>query len=107
EVLFAWLNGQKVWRIDGLGLLHTVAGTGLPGTAGEGGPATSAQLSYPSGLAIDASGAVYIADSLRIVRVGQDGRLTPMRSFFPPYFSTVLTADSVGDVYFVRSFLDN
>src|SRR5262249_10454925 len=105
EVLFSSVNGQKVWRIDDMGLLHTVAGTGVAGTAGEGGPAANAQLSYPLGLAVDAIGAVYIMDSLRIARVGRDGRLTSLQAFFPPFSATAITVDPAGNVYFTRPLL--
>jgi hypothetical protein len=46
------------------GVINTVAGNGHPGTGGDGGPATSAQL-YSSGLslAVDADGDLFIADS--------------------------------------------
>ena len=46
------------------GLITTVAGTGgLAGYAGDAGPATSAKLSSPSGVALDALGNFYIADT--------------------------------------------
>ncbi len=50
-------------KVDSAGVMSTVAGTGLPGNAGDSGPATAAQLRQPRGLAIDASGTLYIADT--------------------------------------------
>jgi trimeric autotransporter adhesin len=44
------------------GIVTTVAGTGSYGNIGDGGLATSAALGYPSGVAVDASGNIYIAD---------------------------------------------
>jgi sugar lactone lactonase YvrE len=43
--------------------LHTVAGTGSPGSAGEGGPAGTAHLDDPTGLAVDPAGDLFIADT--------------------------------------------
>ena len=45
------------------GIITTVAGNGTFGYSGDGGPATSAQLSFPAGVALDAHGNVFIADS--------------------------------------------
>ena len=47
-----------------IGDISTVAGTGSYGYSGDGGAATSAQLYYPSGVAFDSSGNVYIADMI-------------------------------------------
>jgi len=44
------------------GLISTIAGNGTAGFSGDGGQATSAQLNHPTGIALDASGNIYIAD---------------------------------------------
>jgi uncharacterized protein (TIGR03437 family) len=53
------------------GIITTVAGNGISGYGGDNGPATSAQLDHPEGVAVDAVGNLYIADSsnLRIRKV--------------------------------------
>ena len=45
------------------GVITTVAGNGISGYAGDGGLATSAELSDPSGVAVDAAGDLFIADA--------------------------------------------
>jgi len=56
------------------GVLTLVAGNGYPGFSGDNGPATSAQLYNPYGLAVDSAGNLYIADvsnhRIRKVRTG-------------------------------------
>ena len=44
-------------------IMTTFAGTGIWGSSGDGGAATSAQLNYPEGVSVDISGIVYIADN--------------------------------------------
>jgi DNA-binding beta-propeller fold protein YncE len=55
------------------GDIYTVAGTGTEGFSGEGGPATSAELNFPDGVAVDAAGNLAIADTynyrIRVVAV--------------------------------------
>jgi sugar lactone lactonase YvrE len=55
------LQGSRVRRISPSGLISTIAGTGVAGYNGDNQPATSAQLTYPAGLAVGA-GALYVAD---------------------------------------------
>src|SRR5512144_1548309 len=57
--------------------IGTIAGTGTAGIAGDGGPATSAQLNEPIGVAVDAQGNVYIADHANnAIREVSNGKLT-------------------------------
>jgi sugar lactone lactonase YvrE len=66
---------RQVVRIETSGIVRLYAGTGTAGSGGDGGPARSAQLSQPCGLALDASGNLFIADAgtNRIRRVTPDG----------------------------------
>ncbi|MCC6630405.1 MAG: hypothetical protein IT340_23755 [Chloroflexi bacterium] len=56
-------------------VITTVAGTGVRGYAGDGGPAAAARLDRPHGLAVGSDGSLYIADhfSARVRRVDPDG----------------------------------
>jgi sugar lactone lactonase YvrE len=53
---------NRVCKVSG-GMISTVAGNGMHGAGGDNGPATSAQLSWPDGIAVDAAGNLYIADT--------------------------------------------
>jgi sugar lactone lactonase YvrE len=69
---------HRVRKIDLNGIITTVAGTGQIGFAGDGGPATEAQLNTPQGIAIDAAGNLYIAESInrRVRKVSPAGLIT-------------------------------
>ena len=56
-------TGNNVIREVSGGTITTIAGTGAAGFSGDGGPATSAKLNAPYGVALDASGNLYIPDS--------------------------------------------
>ncbi|MBT6596548.1 MAG: hypothetical protein HOB34_10655, partial [Nitrospina sp.] len=55
-------NNHRVRKVDSRGNITTVAGNGTAGFSGDGGKATEAQLSRPSGVAVDDKGNLYIAD---------------------------------------------
>jgi uncharacterized protein (TIGR03437 family) len=55
-------NNNRIRKVSG-GIITTVAGNGTPGFSGDSGPATSIQLSAPSGVAVDSAGNLYIADT--------------------------------------------
>ncbi len=63
NLYFAESGSGRVRKITPAGIITTVAGNGATGFAGDGGPATSAKLYYPTSVAIDALGTFYIADS--------------------------------------------
>ncbi len=76
--LFFADSGSLIRKVSASGIITTVAGTGNQGFNGNGGPATSAWLYGPGGVAVDASGNLFIADSGngRIRRVSASGIIT-------------------------------
>ena len=57
-------QNNRIRRVDGkTGLISTVAGTGIPGYGGDGGPAVNALINVPAGLVLDGAGNIYFADS--------------------------------------------
>ena len=54
-------NG-RVRKIDTSGYIHTIAGDGIPGFNGDGGPATLARLQNPYAIAVDDIGNIYVSD---------------------------------------------
>jgi uncharacterized repeat protein (TIGR01451 family) len=64
NLFIAELSAHRIRRVDAAtGTITTVAGNGTAGFGGDGGPATSANLNQPRGLAVDGSGNVFIADT--------------------------------------------
>jgi uncharacterized protein (TIGR03437 family) len=55
--------GNRIRKISN-GMITTVAGSGTPSFGGDNGPATSAELNQPAGVAVDSAGDIYIADTL-------------------------------------------
>lgn len=64
NVFIADIVDNIVLRLDiKTGVLSLVAGNGTFGFSGDGGPATSAELYFPNGVAVDSSGNLYITDT--------------------------------------------
>ena len=104
----------RIREVSG-GIVQTVAGNGLYRLAGNGGPASSATIYYPSGLRIDAAGNIYFAEpTLNRIRkiatdatisvfagdgifgyAGDGGPATSARLAFPYFLAT----DTAGNVY--------
>jgi uncharacterized protein (TIGR03437 family) len=62
NIYIAETSGARIRRVISDGTIHTYAGTGVFGDSGDGGQATSAQISSPYGIAIDAANNLYISD---------------------------------------------
>jgi TonB family protein len=71
-------NNNCIRKVTRDGVITTVAGIGTKGYSGDGGKATSAQLSNPNDVAVDSAGNLFIADSgnRRIRKVNPDGVIT-------------------------------
>jgi sugar lactone lactonase YvrE len=70
-------QGGAIRRVDSSGTITTIAGTGVAGTTGNGGPATAAQV-QPLGIATDGAGTIYIAEasSSTVRRIDPSGVIT-------------------------------
>jgi len=77
NVYFADSGNNRVRRIDTEGVVSTVAGNGRAATSGDGGPALSAAVWNPTGLALDDEGNLYVSqpDDNRIRRVDTTGAI--------------------------------
>lgn len=57
------IYSSRVLKVNAAGIVTAVAGNDTSGYSGDGGPATSAALSHPIGVAVDSAGNVFIADT--------------------------------------------
>ena len=78
NIYIADTDNHRIRKVTPGGTITTVAGNGVQGYSGDGGPATSADLNYPNGVAVDGSGNLYIADTnnVRVRKVTAGGIIT-------------------------------
>jgi YD repeat-containing protein len=69
-------DNARVRRVGPDGIITTVAGNGVHGYSGDGGPAIAASLGSMNGIALGPDGSLYIAEEFRVRRVGPDGIIT-------------------------------
>jgi uncharacterized protein (TIGR03437 family) len=81
------------------GVIGTVAGTGVDGSSGDGGPALSAQLSDLHGLATDAAGSLYLLVGSDVRKIA-NGIITSVPGAAGTYWEG-LTVDPAGNLYLV------
>ena len=108
-------SNRRVRKITASGVITTVAGVGVEGFSGDGGPATQSRLGRPVGLAFDGAGNLYIADSTnnRVRRIDGNGIITTVAGNGVAAFSgdgglainaslktpTGVTVDKLGNLY--------
>ena len=108
NLYIAEFEGHRVRKVSLDGKISTVAGSGVLGFRGDGGPATAAQLGYPAGLAVDRAGALYIADSRnqRIRKILPGGTIATVlggSSATALLSPTALAVDAAGTIYVADS----
>src|SRR5208337_3185722 len=93
-------NGNRVRKVSG-GKISTVAGTSVNGYSGDGGPATSALLNHPLGVAVGSSGNVFIADTSNgvIRKVNTSGNISTFASNSNFCYLLQMATDSANNVY--------
>ena len=102
NLFIADTNNQRIRKVSPDGIITTAAGTGAMGFSGDGGPATSAQLSAPLAVAVDSENNLYIADTYnnRVRKVSANGIITtvpgPDSEFGVP---TGVAVDGDGNVF--------
>ena len=78
DLFIADTDNHRIRKVDPNGLITTVAGNGTYGNSGDGGAATDASLNFPSAVAVDNSGNLFIADTGNSVirKVDKNGIIT-------------------------------
>ena len=100
NLFIADFSNHRIRRVDAAGTITTIAGTDGRGFSGDGGPADQARLHFPTSVAVDGAGKLYIADKLNHrVRV-----LTQVSFPSPP---TDLTATPVSSSRMDLTWQDN
>lgn len=71
-------DNHRIRRVGLDGIITTIAGNGNSRSSGDGGPATAAELHFPSDIAVGPDGSLFIAETSgnRIRRIGPDGIIT-------------------------------
>jgi len=73
NLYFADGGNIRIRKINPSGIMFTIAGIGVLGFTGDGTAATSAQISYPNGVAVDSISNVYFGDGNRVRKVNPSG----------------------------------
>ena len=108
NVFIADSTNNRIRKVSSDGIITTVAGDGTPGSSGDGGPAITAQLLVPGGVAVDGAGNLFFAQGGRsmtetggIRKVSPDGIITTVAvtSSQAVFYSRSLAADKAGNLF--------
>lgn len=105
NVYIADYGNSTVRKVDAKGNITTIAGTGVWGFSGDGGPANKAMLGAPFAVALDAAGNIYISDlaSNNIREITADGNIHTVVSGVT---APSIAVDAAGNIYY-PNFLNN
>ena len=97
NLFIADTSNHCVRRVSPEGIIVTVAGKGVAGFSGDGGPAVDAKLAYPWGVAVDATGNLFIMDAFnyRVRKVSASGIITTLASVV----GWAVAVDSAGNAF--------
>jgi sugar lactone lactonase YvrE len=87
SLYIADVGNDRIRKVDSSGRISTIAGSGIRGFSGDGGPAATAELALPKVVAVDRDRNVYIGDwgSHRVRKVDQNGTITTFAGTDPTY----------------------
>jgi uncharacterized protein (TIGR03437 family) len=102
NVYIADYGNYTVRKVDTSGKISTIAGTGVWGYSGDGGPANKAMLAQPYALAIDSSGNIYISDlgNSNIREITTDGNI---HTIISNVMAGSIAVDAADSIYFSNS----
>ncbi|MBI3536943.1 MAG: hypothetical protein HY070_05230, partial [Chloroflexi bacterium] len=105
NVYVADMAAHRIRQIGLDGIIRTIAGTGEPGTSGDGGPATDAKINGPISLTLDGIGGLVFTE----FRSRADGPIRRIDlskgtiSTFPGVLASRVRSDGKGNIYFASS----
>src|SRR5260370_1665281 len=104
NLYIAEFEGHRIRKLTPDGNLSPVAGTGVPGSSGDGNRAPAAQINYPAGMAFDRAGGLYFADSGNNVvrKLYADGTIGTVLGRNPAttlYSPLAVAMDAAGTLY--------
>ncbi len=113
-------SNNCIRKVSNQGMVYTIAGNGLPGYTGDGGPAISAEIFNAAGVRLDNFGNIYITDGFnnRIRKINTNGTISTIAGNGKKGFSGLgdtatlaeiydpvsISVDAGGNIYFANAF---